>query len=362
MWGMTFFVAWLGIQTAWALTGSTHFDFFVLYFKFLLLVVLVYKCIDTIAHLKIFLWAHAAGCFYLGTVVLSSYIGGRFEGFRGPGINEANAAALMVATGVVTIFALFLAGKLWEKIVAIGVMPITLNAMIATISRSGFLALMVAGVIFNLFAPKKIIGTVRVLSVAGLLLLVLITNPLYWERIGTVLFAGEEVAGVNTGSSRLVLMRAQFEMSYQYPMGCGHRCTATLSGDFLDDRFLTRNAYGTKARSSHNTFMSLLVEQGVPGAILYLFLLGWIARTVFRLRSSMRESIGLVPIVYVATVSILGAITVGDMFVDYLKFEARFWFLGVLMVLVKLHANRQLEESEQLEHDERQPVELHRQQ
>ena len=362
MWGLAFFVAWLGIQTIWALDGPTHFDFFVLYFKFLLLIVLIYRCIDTIAHFKIFLWTHATGCFYLGTVVLSAYVGGRFEGFRGPGINEANAAALIIATGVVTTFALFLAGKVWEKIVAIGFMPVTLNGIIATISRSGFLALIVSGVIFNLFSPKKIIGTVRAFSLAGLLLLVLIANPVYWERIETVFMAGEEVEGVDTGSSRLVIMRAQFEMFSQYPMGCGHRCTAVLSPAYLEERYLSPGPDGTRsARSSHNSFMSLLVEQGVPGAVVYLCLLGWMASTIFRLRSPMRDSIGLVPIVYVATVSILGAITVGDLFVDYLKFEVRFWFLGVLMVLVKLEAKRQLGESRQLEHAVERPVEVHRQ-
>ena len=131
-------------------------------------------------------------------------------------------------------------------------------------------------------------------------------------------------------------------------MGCGHRCTVVLSPAYMEDEFLT-GLEGRRARSSHNTFMSLLVEQGVPGALLYILMLIWIARLVFRLRSRMRGSSGLLSNVYAAVVAILGAITIGDLFVDYLKFEARFWFVGLLMVLVKLDANQGQTESQSLE-------------
>ena len=68
--------------------------------------------------LRLLTWLLAAGCFYLGTVVFAEYLGGRFEGFRGPGINEANAAALLIVTGILTTFVLFLSGKKIEKITA----------------------------------------------------------------------------------------------------------------------------------------------------------------------------------------------------------------------------------------------------
>ena len=354
MWGLAIFVFWLGIQMIWALDQQMHTELLVMMAKYTLLVALIYSCLDSLTHLKMFLWTHAAGCFYLGTIVLTKYLGGRFEGFRGPGINEANAAALLIVTGVLTTFVLFLSGRLKEKIVAVGFMPLILNALVATISRSGFLALTVSGVIFNLFAPKRLSTAVRLFSVAGLVLLVLITNPVYWERIGTIVVAGQEIEGVDTGSRRLVLIQKQFEMFSEYPLGCGHRCTAVLSPAYLDDRYLT-GSEGYRARSSHNTFMSLLVEQGMPGAVFYIFLLIWVARTTFRLRGKMRSAGGLIPVVYAAVVSILGAITVGDMFVDYLKFEARFWFIGLLMVVVKMDGIEESLESREAEETTREP-------
>lgn len=338
--GALLFLAWLALQSLWALNQPMHLELLTLTAKYVLLIGLMYKCIDSEKHLKYFLWTHAAGCFYFGTIVFTSYIGGRFEGFESPGVSEANSGSLQVVTGVIVTFALFLSGKWTEKAPAIGFMPFTLNALVATISRSGFLALGISGILFNLFSPRESIRTVRIFSLAGLALFVALTNPVYWDRIDTLLNAGEQIEGEDTGVGRLVLMRAQFEMFSEYPFGCGHRCTATLSPQYMDDVYLT-GPEGNRARSSHNTFMSLLVEQGIPGAGLYIILLFWIARTVLRLRQPMRKSSGLLANTYAATVAILGAIFVGDMFVDYLKYETRVWFLGILVIVEKFYAANQ---------------------
>ncbi|MDH3468437.1 MAG: O-antigen ligase family protein [Gammaproteobacteria bacterium] len=335
--GLVLFVLWLAIQMFWALDETMHTELLVLTTKYAVLVFLIYKCINSIRDLRIFLWSHAIGCFYVGYYVFSQYVGGRFEGFISPGIDEANAGALHIATGILITFVLFLSGKLYEKIAAIGIMPFIVNALIASISRSGFLALGAAGLVFNLFTPKKLARVVRVFSLVGLVLFIVLTNQSYWERIGTILVAGEEVEGVDTGSGRLVLMKAQLQMFSNYPLGCGHRCTAVLSPLYLDEKHLT-GPEERKARSSHNTFMTLLVEQGIPGVVIYIALMLWIVRMVFRLRHRMRQSEGLLATTYAATVAILAAITVGDQFVDYLKFEARFWFIALLLVLVKLDA------------------------
>jgi O-antigen ligase len=335
--GLLLFIGWLGVQSFWALDQAIHIDLLILISKYALLLGLMYKCIESVYHLRVFLWTHAAGCFYLGTIVFTNYVGGRFEGFGGPGISEANAAALLIVTGIVTTFILFLSGRIIAKSIAIGFMPFTLNALVATISRSGFLALSVAGMLFNFFAPRKTIGTVRLFSILGLMLLLALANPVFWGRIETIFLAGEKVEGLDTGSARLALIDKQFDMFSEYPLGCGHRCTAILSPYYLEDEYLTGDE-GNRARSSHNTFMTLLVEHGVPGAIFYIMLLIWIARTSLRMSKSMRSKSGIVPYTYTATVAILGAITVGDLFVDYLKFEARIWFIALLMVLVRMEA------------------------
>src|SRR5262245_54104916 len=132
------FIVWLLVQLTWALDSQLHTEMLVLFIKYALLVGLIYYCVDSEKHLKLFLWTHVLGCFYLGWIVYTTYKGGRFEGFGGPDINEANAGALQVVTGILIAASLLLIGKLREKLVLFGTLPFIVNALVATISRSGF--------------------------------------------------------------------------------------------------------------------------------------------------------------------------------------------------------------------------------
>lgn len=334
--GLSVFLLWIAIQWTWALDTEIHAELVVICAKYALLLGLIYKCIDSPQHLKLFLWTHVLGCAYLGWIVFNSYLGGRFEGFGGPDINEANSGAVQIVTGILTAGVLFLAGRLREKAILFGIIPFIVNALVATISRSGFLAMAVGGVIFNLFTPRRFRSRVRMLSVLALVLFALLANPVYWMRIASVKFAGQEVEGVDTGAGRLVLIQAQWRMFKAHPLGCGHRCTAVLSPSYLDERQLTTSTEGVLARSSHNTFMSLLVEQGIPGAAFYVALVLWIGRNVLLLGRRVQGDTSFVAIAFPAVAAALGAVTLADTFVDYIKLEVRLWFVALLMVMLKL--------------------------
>lgn len=341
--GMLLFILWLCVQTLWALHMPMHLELLNAYFKYALLIAVMYKTIETPQHLKLVLWTHVLGCLYLGYIVLVDYEGGRFEGFGGPDINEANAGALQVVTGIVTVGALFLSAKLWEKAGALACIPLIVNALIATVSRSGFLAIGVAGLVFNFFTPQRFRKTVRVMTVLAIVLFVLLTNPVYWARIMSLKYAGEDVEGVDTGQSRIAIIEAQLRMFEAHPLGCGHRCTAVLSTEYIEDRFLT-GVGENRGRASHNTFMSLLVEQGIFGVIFYVALVLWVAKNLLRLRRSLNRSESFLADVYPAIAACLAAIFVGDVFVDYLKAEVRIWFIALLMVMIKLVAMREAAE------------------
>jgi O-antigen ligase len=335
--GLLAFLMWIGLQTLWALDHEKHAELVLVYAKYLLLVGLMYKCIDTVAHLRMMVWTHILGCLYLGVIVMEQYLGGRFEGFGGPDINEANSGALQVVTGIAAAAALFLAGSMRQKLVMFLMVPLIVNALVATQSRSGFLALVVAGLVFNVLAPKKYVARVRILSVLALVLLILVTNPLFWSRMGTITHVGQKIEGVDTAAGRMPIIQAQWRMFNTHPMGCGHRCTATLIRQNLDDIHLTKTD-DMPARSSHNTFMTMLVEQGIPGALFYIVATAWILRKISALRRSLSGRDDFLASIYTAIAASLIALLVGDLFVDYLKLEVRVWFLAFLMVIAKLTA------------------------
>ncbi|MEZ5566598.1 MAG: O-antigen ligase family protein [Gammaproteobacteria bacterium] len=97
----------------------------------------------------------------------------------------------------------------------------------------------------------------------------------YWERIDTIFGPTENAAERDqSAETRLELIAVQWKMFLAYPLGTGHRGTAVLSPRYLDAKYPSRDGAGVVAeRSSHNTFLTLLVEQGVPGAVLFIALL-----------------------------------------------------------------------------------------
>lgn len=329
------FTLWLWLQLLWALEFDLHFELAVLFTKYLVLLFLILRVLDTPERLRLFLWVHVIGCFIMGWVAYTDYTGGRFEGFGPPNVSEANAGALQLVTGVYTVAALFLYERRWARIALFLAMPFIVNGIITTISRSGFLELGAGGLIFFLFTPpskKKIVIALSALGVLGALGL---TSATYWNRIDTLSSAGENIEGEDTGYGRVVLMKAQWEMFKAHPFGTGHRGTATLSPLYLPEKYLT-GAAGKRGRSSHNTFMTLLVEQGIFGVFFYVYLVWWTLRTLIRTKRVLREGDPLLALALTAIAAGLGAIFVGDMFVDYLKLESRYWFIGLLLILPRL--------------------------
>lgn len=335
--GLLTLFAWISLQYAWALDKPMQADLISIYAKYLILVVVMLRCLDTRENLKLFLWSHVAGCFYLGWIVYTEYDGGRFEGFGGPGINEANAGALQMLTGVFVAAGLFLAGRIRERLALVGLIPFVVNGLIAAVSRSGFLAAAAGGLAFNLAAPHRQRFRVGMLSILAVTLFFMLTNDTYWDRITSIKKLGEDVEGVDTGAGRLDLMKAQLQMFAEYPVGCGHRCTVTLSPGYLDDKDLTSSTIdGPRGRASHSTPMSLLVEQGFPGIAMYLALLLWCAVVGAKTLRACRRAGGEYPAFATSILACLTSIFVGDFFVDYLKFETRLWFVTVLVVVLGL--------------------------
>jgi hypothetical protein len=334
-WGYLVLVAWIALQSFWALDPEAHADLLSYYLKFILVIVMVCRCIETDEHLRLFLWSHVVGCFYLGWLAFTSYAGGRLDGVGGPGINEANAAALQMVTGILVAGALFLAGNARARAGLLLLIPIMVNGLVTTISRSGFLAAAFGGIVFNLFTPARFRLAVRVLSVLGLILFGMLTNETYWERIGTIKHKGEDVEGVDTGGGRLEIISAQITMAKSHPLGCGHMCTTVLSPSYIEERFLVGGF-----RASHNTFMTMLVDHGIVGAAFYVLMLVWIIRSLRKVGQRLKEDDGFLATAFPAIAGVLAAITIGDLFVQYPKFEARFWFVSLLVVLLHLSGRK----------------------
>jgi O-antigen ligase len=113
-----------------------------------------------------------------------------------------------------------------------------------------------------------------------------------------------------------------------------------LSTQYLDRKWLTRDIGGdesTAARSSHNTFMTTLVEQGVPGGLLFISLTLWTLAAGVRIRSL--NGLGADPQLITLGAAICGALAVvwvSGNTADYLMAEVQFWMFAGLVTVFQL--------------------------
>jgi hypothetical protein len=335
------YTVWLWIQHLWTLDPVAQREASILFTKYVVLFYLFYRIVNTSEEVRRFLLVHVAGCIYLGVLAFTSDVSGRLEGVGGPGIDEANALAMQLGTGVMIGAMIVLSERKWVQWACIVGMAFVLNGVVLSGSRGAFVALLIGGLAMLLLKPIAYKRMFYVFGVLGVVLFLALAPRQFWERMGTITAAVDNPTAVdNSAESRLVLIEAQWRMAQRYPLGAGHRGTEVLSTSYLDEKYLAKTPGLTlqqRQRSSHNTFMTALVEQGVPGVVLYLWLWVWCAKTLLQLRNHARKHWAVMTAAHVAGLG--GALTVvfiAGMFVDFLKMEVQTWLFAVLASLSAL--------------------------
>jgi hypothetical protein len=339
---LTIFTLWLWLQNLWALEPEAHLEASFLFTKYVVLYYLIYRLAVTAQDMQRFLLVHVAGCAFLGWLALGIDVSGRLEGVGGPGIDEANAFAMQMATAVAIGAMIALASGGWRWF-AIMVLPFILNGVILSGSRGGFLALLSGGMVLWYLKPKEYRKVFYAFAALGVVLMGILAHDMFWERMGTIEAAADRDESADTSAlSRFALVDAQFRMFKSHPHGVGHRGTATLSPMYLEERFLSAGPEGQeRRRSSHNTFMSALAEQGVPGAIFYFWIWSWTVRTVLKLKRNQAFSADTSRRALLASVAAaLVIVMVAGVFVDYIKAEVQIWLWALLASLTALGAQR----------------------
>jgi O-Antigen ligase len=333
------FTVWLWIQNLWALSPSEHLNLSVLYTKYVLLYYVIYRLVDTRDKTMWFILTHIAGCLYLGWVAFTTTVHGRLEGVGGPGIDEANALAMQMGTGITVAAMLLLTEKGWRWWFCLLALPFMLNTIIDAQSRGAFLALICAGAVLWYLKPASRARLFYGFAALGVVLLLVLGQRFFWERMGTMVATAEDESEMDRSvETRVVLLEAQLKMARRYPLGAGHRGTAVLSPEYIDKYYLSRSGVGGEAtqRSSHNTFLTALVEQGIPGAIMYIVLWLWVVVELLKYRRDYSSRVSLQLAGLVAGIGgALAMIGVAGMFVDYIKAEVQIWMFVLLAIAMQ---------------------------
>ncbi len=341
------FIAYLWIQTTWALDADAHLQATIQFTKYAFVAYFLYRLADTPERIRDILLVHVVGCAVLGIMAHQSnnFVDGRLNGVGGPGIDDANSLGMFLGTGAVVTAAMVLMQRGWRQIVAIASAPFILNGIILASSRGAFLGVCAGGVVLMLLKPAKYRRVFWLLAVVGLIGAVSLMDQRFIDRMHTITSAVEGSEEIDSSAqSRYELKNAQLKMFAEYPFGAGHKGTAFLSARFLDRRWLVGNPGGEgseAARSSHNTFLTALVEQGVLGAVLYVALATWGVLTVRRLKRAQRsDSDPLLAMLGAASCGALATVFVAGLFTDYLMAEVQVWMFALLLALLQIRQAR----------------------
>jgi O-antigen ligase len=336
------FVAWMWIQTPWAADQDTHLEGTVMMSKYLIIIFAMIRLLDTTRSLELFNVMVVAGCAYFGVLAREmATSSSRLDGVGGPGVDDSSTLGTMFGVGVVLAVAQLTRGPVWSRVFCLLSLPFCLNGLILTQSRGAFLGLAAGGMVLVLAAPKGDRFRIRLLAAAGALGMLVLAQNTFWQRIDTIdAKNGERDFSAET---RIVLAHAQLRMFKDHPFGAGHRGTAALSRQYLDQAYMARDRsvpIEQRERSSHNTTLTVLVEQGIPGIIIWAVLLGSTGVRVVRLLKEANRSedeqkrrIGL----QVAGVAAAFAVVfVSGNFADYLRAEVQFWLWAMLVAATRL--------------------------
>lgn len=328
------YAIWVWIQQFWALDQIEHLYFATLLTKLIIVFYLIYRIVDTPEKVADFLLIHVIGCLYLGWLAHTADYSGRLDGVGGPGIDDANTLGMQMATGIAAGSMLILQQTGWKRWLCVLAMPFMLDTVIMTGSRSAFLALVMVGTALWLIRPYHNRRIFRVLAVAGVMLFFAVASVQFWERMATLKAAvgqqsEEEIE--KSALSRKIIVQAQVRMAKEHPLGAGHRGTAVMSPDYLEERWLAPGE--TPSRSSHNTFMTAWVEQGIPGIIIFLALWLWVAKATWQTARMRQRASPALQTQLAAVAASLAAVFVAGMFVDYVRAEVQFWMFPLLAVL-----------------------------
>lgn len=188
---------------------------------------------------------------------------GRFGLFQGVYTNP-NAAAIVaaVATSLGVWLAVVLRGR-W-RVAVIAALPLSIATLVASDSRGPIIAAALGVIIVLVFSPHRRVSLgVLAVSVAAAVTVALVAPGAF------AAFLDRSDRGYDVTSGRWEIWQRLLGVWAEHPLvGIGYRTVEVLPG--------------SGGQTAHNVYLSVLVETGIVGALLFVALLVVVAITGFR--------------------------------------------------------------------------------
>jgi O-antigen ligase len=205
-----------------------------------------------------------------------AFQGGRLENVGGADFAESNFFAAFMAAMLPIIGIQLLRSKWWGKAICTVSAAFTANAVVLCRSRGAFVGIAAGSLVAGLFAPKRHRKKIAAGLVLGMLGGLYVSDEQFLERLTTISTEEEELD--ESAASRFRLWRAGMEMVWDHPLGIGIGNWYQTIGRYIPE-------YAGK--DCHSTYVKLIAELGLQGAIVFLFIL---AIGVLKLRNIRKHA------------------------------------------------------------------------
>lgn len=305
--------------------------------KLFIFLFMLRRVVTSMSDLDAIFWCMFLCGAYIGwdafTASANRFAGGRLDSFAGGDFGEANAIGLQLAATLPIAAALFMKyRKLWQRGMVVLAVPLMMNTIVQTRSRTAFLALGAGLLVSLVYSPRRyrfpLVGC-AVLGAAGFFAL---TDPGFWQRMETI----KDPAQEGSANQRLVIWRASLPMFRDHPLGVGIGNFGYAVESYVQEG---------EDRDSHNTYVTCYTELGIQGAVLLLIILVHQWRSLGRASRTARSiGAGDAELYAFALRASLVVYLVGGFTIKRLYAEAFWWYLvlpsvilHVVMILQRQH-------------------------
>lgn len=234
------------------------------YGKVFVVLIVATLVIDRLRHIQIMAWMILLCIGYVAWEMNSRYV---FDGqmdilTRGFAGFDNNGAGLLMAIGLPFAYALArLARQWWVRLGCLASGLLMMNAMMLSFSRGAMIsALAGLGWLLSQHRPRSHAIALAVLLVLGVGAL---AGPEVRQRFLSI----TEYQNDQSATNRLKSWAAAWHMAWDHPFtGVGVRNS---------NHFAINYGSGSAHRTTHNHYLQIASDSGIPAALLYLFICGW---------------------------------------------------------------------------------------
>ncbi len=322
---VSLFIGLLGLYIPFALNNYFAWQttkIMLLYMPFILSAVI---CFNSIHRLKTMFFICVAIMIYVAIYSILHKGMGSGNYFR-----DENDVALYINMWLPFCYYLFLVEKkrMLKIFYAFGLI-VGLFSIVMSVSRGGFVGLLVLSIVIWLISPTKLF-TLLIIGIFAFLLFNF-TSDEYWKSMSTITDMQED-----TASARLLSWQTAWDMFLDNPLGVGGNNFIVRFPEYQGDRF-SRVMWG---RAAHSLWFTLIPELGIIGIFIYLKLIIFnIKDILFLMKLKGNEDfIFLQQLSYAFLASIAGFFAAGS-FLSVLYYPHYWYLIGFLMSTVKIAKN-----------------------